>query len=76
MNIVLDATTKSIVATLSASAATTNPDFTAAYADNDGTVFTEGANDGALNGTSTKCARRVHVSLADGGGGRNSTDKP
>lgn len=53
MNIVLDATTKSIVATLSASAATTNPDFTAAYADNDGTVFTEGANDGALNGTNS-----------------------
>lgn len=51
MNIILDATTKSIVATMSGAAATTNPDFTAAYADNNGTNFTEGANDGALNGT-------------------------
>lgn len=51
MNIILDATTKSIVATMSGVAATTNPDFTAAYGDNTGTVFTEGANDGALNGT-------------------------
>jgi hypothetical protein len=53
MNIILDATTKSIVATMSGVAATTNPDFTAAYADNNGTVFTEGANDGALNGTNS-----------------------
>ena len=53
MNIILDATTKSIVATMSGAAATTNPDFTAAYADNNGTVFTEGANDGALNGTNS-----------------------
>jgi hypothetical protein len=52
MNLILDATTKSIVATMSGSAATTNPDFTAAYGDNNGTNFTEGANDGALNGTS------------------------
>lgn len=49
---ILNATTKSIVATMSGAAATTNPDFTAAWADNDGTTFTEGSSDGALNGTS------------------------
>jgi hypothetical protein len=53
MNLVLDATTKSIVVAMSGAAATTNPDFTAAYADNNGTNFTEGANDGALNGTNS-----------------------
>jgi hypothetical protein len=51
--LILDATTKSIVVAMSGVAATTNPDFTAAYADNNGTTFTEGANDGALNGTSS-----------------------
>ena len=51
--LVLDATTKSIVVAMSGAAATTNPDFTAAYADNNGTTFTEGANDGALNGTNS-----------------------
>ena len=51
--LILDATTKSIVVAMSGAAATTNPDFTAAYADNNGTTFTEGANDGALNGTSS-----------------------
>jgi len=51
--LVLDATTKSIVCTMSGSAATTNPDFTAAWADNTGSAFTEGATDGALNGTSS-----------------------
>lgn len=51
--LILDATTKSIVVAMSGSAATTNPDFTAAYADNNGTAFTEGANDGALNGTNS-----------------------
>lgn len=51
--LVLDATTKSIVVAMSGAAATTNPDFTSAYADNNGTNFTEGANDGALNGTSS-----------------------
>lgn len=51
--LVLDATTKSIVVAMSGAAATTNPDFTAAYADNNGTNFTEGANDGALNGTNS-----------------------
>ena len=51
--LVLDATTKSIVVAMSGAAATTNPDFTAAYADNNGTTFTEGANDGTLNGTTS-----------------------
>jgi len=51
--LILDATTKSIVVAMSGAAATTNPDFTSAYADNTGTAFTEGANDGALNGTAS-----------------------
>lgn len=51
--LVLDATTKSVVVAMSGAAATTNPDFTAAYADDTGSAFTEGANDGALNGTSS-----------------------
>lgn len=51
--LVLDATTKSIVVAMSGAAATTNPDFTAAWADNDGATFTEGATDGALNGTNS-----------------------
>lgn len=51
--LVLDATTKSIVVAMSGAATTTNPDFTAAYADDTGSAFTEGANDGALNGTSS-----------------------
>jgi hypothetical protein len=50
--LILDATTKSIQVAMSGAAATTNPDFTAAYADDTGSAFTEGANDGALNGTS------------------------
>jgi hypothetical protein len=49
---ILDATTKSIVAVMSGAAATTNPDFTAAWADNDGSSFAEGSSDGVLNGTS------------------------
>ena len=53
MKLVLDATTKTITAVMSGAAATTNPDFTVAYADNNGTAFTEGANDGAFNGTSS-----------------------
>ena len=51
--LILDATTKSIVVAMSGAAATTNPDFTAAYADDTGSAFTEGANDGALNGTTS-----------------------
>jgi hypothetical protein len=50
--LVLNAVTKSIVAALDAAPAI-NPDFTVAFGDNTGTVFTEGANDGALNGTSS-----------------------
>tara|TARA_R110000868_G_scaffold109281_1_gene297382 strand:- start:90 stop:842 length:753 start_codon:yes stop_codon:yes gene_type:complete len=38
---------------MSGSAATTNPDFTAAWADDTGSAFTEGASDGALNGTNS-----------------------
>lgn len=38
---------------MSGAAATTNPDFTAAWADNTGSAFTEGATDGALNGTNS-----------------------
>lgn len=48
--LVLDTTTKTIKVSMSGAAATTNPDFTAFYADNNGTTFTEGANDGALSG--------------------------
>jgi len=50
-SIVLDSTLKTIKVSMSGAAATTNPDFIAAYADNNGSVFTEGANDGALTGT-------------------------
>ena len=48
---ILDTTSKSITAVMSGAAATTNPNFTAAYSDNNGTTFVEGANDGTLNGT-------------------------
>lgn len=51
--LVLDSTTKSIVVAMSGAAATTNPDFTAAWADNNGASFTEGSTDGALNGTNS-----------------------
>lgn len=36
---------------MSGAPATTNPSYTTAYADNNGTTFTEGASDGTLNGT-------------------------
>ena len=49
--IVLDTTSKSITVVMSGAAATTNPSYTTAYADNNGTSFTEGASDGVLNGT-------------------------
>ena len=48
---VLDTVDKSITAVMSGAAATTNPDFTAAYADRTATNLTEGANDGTMNGT-------------------------
>ena len=51
--LILNATTKTIVAALSGAITTTNPVFTAAYADNTGSAFTEGANDGALNGVTS-----------------------
>lgn len=50
---ILDSTTKSIVVAMSGAAATTNPDFTTAYADDNGTTFVEGGSDGALNGTNS-----------------------
>lgn len=49
--LILDSTLKTIKVAMSGAAATTNPDFTVSYADNNGTTFTEGALDGALNGT-------------------------
>ena len=51
--LVLDATTKTITAVMSGAAATNNPDFTAAWADSTSSSLTEGASDGALNGTSS-----------------------
>jgi hypothetical protein len=51
MTFVLDTTAKSIKVSMSGAAATTNPDFVATWADNNGTTFTEGASDGTLNGT-------------------------
>ena len=48
--LVLDSTTKTIKVNMSGAAATTNPDYIVSYADNNGTAFTEGALDGALNG--------------------------
>jgi len=49
--LILDTTTKSIQVSMSGAAATTNPDFTAAWADNNSTNFIEGASDGTLSGT-------------------------
>jgi len=48
--LILDAVTKSISCVMSGAATTTNPDFTAHYSDSTATTFTEGANDGTLNG--------------------------
>jgi hypothetical protein len=48
--LVLDSTVKTIKVSMSGAPATTNPDFTVSYADNNGTAFTEGASDGALTG--------------------------
>lgn len=49
--LVLDTTTKTIQVAMSGAAATSNPDFTAAFADNNGTSFVEAASDGALSGS-------------------------
>ena len=54
--IVLDTTSKSITIVMTGAAATTNPSYTTAYADNNGTSFTEGASDGVLNGTTAVTA--------------------
>lgn len=48
--LILDTTTKTIKVIMSGAAATTNPDVTASWADNDGTTFTEGSSNAALNG--------------------------
>jgi hypothetical protein len=50
--LVLDTTTKTIKVVMSGAATTTNPDFTASFADNNGTTFIEAASDGALTGAS------------------------
>lgn len=49
--LVLDTTTKSLKAVLSNNVASTQPDFAVAWADNTGSVFTEGSTDGTLNNT-------------------------
>jgi len=51
--LVLDTTSKTITAVLTAAPATNQPNYVVAWADNNGTTFTEGASDGTLNGTST-----------------------
>ena len=51
--LILAATTSSIEAKMSGSASSDNPDFVVAFADNTGSAFTEGSQDGTLNGTST-----------------------
>jgi len=51
--LILDTTSKSIVAVMSAAPLSVAPNFVAAWADNTGSVFTEGATDGALNGTTS-----------------------
>lgn len=48
---VLDSTTKTLKAALTANVATSNPEFTVAYADSNGSVFTEGSSDGVLSNT-------------------------
>jgi hypothetical protein len=49
--LILDTTSKTITAVMSGAPATNQPSYVAAWADNNGTVFTEGASDGLLNGT-------------------------
>jgi hypothetical protein len=48
--LILDSTSKTITAVMSGAPATTQPSYVVAWADNNGTVFTEGASDGLLNG--------------------------
>ena len=49
--LILDSTTKTIKAVLAAVVATTQPVFTAHYADSTASAFTEASSDGALNST-------------------------
>jgi hypothetical protein len=49
--LILDSTSKTITAVMSGAPATTQPSYVVAWADNNGTVFTEGSSDGLLNGT-------------------------
>lgn len=49
--LILDAIDESIEGVLAGAVTTTQPDFTAHYADNDGSTFTEGSNDGVFNST-------------------------
>jgi hypothetical protein len=51
--LVLDTTSKTITAVLSAAPATNQPNYVVAWADNNGTAFTEGASDGTTNSTTT-----------------------
>ena len=51
--LVLDTINKTMTAVMSAVPATSQPNYVVAYADNNGTTFVEGANNGSLNGTST-----------------------
>ena len=51
--IVLETTDKSLTVVMSGAAATTNPDFSADYEDERGSVLVSGNNNGTLNGTST-----------------------
>lgn len=48
---ILDTTGKSITITMTGAAATTNPDYMAAWADDNGSTVTPGASDGTLNGS-------------------------
>ena len=51
--LVLDTTSKTITAVLTAAPATNQPNYVVAWADNNGTTFTEGASDGTTNSTTT-----------------------
>ena len=51
--LVLDTTSKTITAVLSAPPSANQPNYVVAWADNNGTTFTEGASDGTTNSTTT-----------------------
>jgi hypothetical protein len=48
---VLDTTTKTLIVNLTAAVATSNPEFTACYADTSANTVVEGSSEGAVNGT-------------------------